>query len=261
MKPIDIFITCFLRQFYTQKTLEYLEQRTKYPYRLFMINNGGNDEVIDEAIKQNKVFLALKPSSNIGIHAAWNLSLAMVESEYFVTSDNDIYVPDLRNKSDDLNPVLDSTLTDRPCWLERLVKLMDERPNYGAIALQPHVFIGLDKSKHLDDGTLLHTPMVGAVMRLMRTEAVRKAGGWERVIRTSRNHEESTICTRLKSVGYNVAYASKLYAYHPFGKNWGYPETLDPHEHGHRRPGTEIWPPPEAYDKIELYNENTWMLK
>ena len=96
-------------------------------------------------------------------------------------------------------------------------------------------------------------------MRIMRTEVVRKAGGWEHVIRTSRNHEEKTICGRLNAVGYKVGICTRLRAYHPFGINWGYPETLTPHEHGHRIPGKEIWPPPESYDKMELYDQNTWL--
>lgn|SRR3990167_556746 len=242
MKPIDIFVTCFLRQFYTQKTLEYLEQRTKYPYRLFVINNGGNDEVIDEAIKQNKIFLALKLSSNIGIHASWNTALAFAESEYFITSDNDLLVPQLE-----------------PDWLTQLVKFMDERPNYGAISLHPHIFIGRDVLDPNDPEDVKEVPHCGAVFRIMRRDAVWKAGGWEKVIRTSRNNEESTIAGRLNAVGYKVGICTRIRVYHMFGENWGYPETLTPHEHGHRIPGEEIWPPPEKYDRPELYNDKTWM--
>ena len=269
MKPIDIFITSFLRQFYTQRTLEYLEQRTKYPYRLFVIDNGGNQEVLDEAVKQNKVFLVLRPSSNIGIHAAWNLALSMAESEYFITSDNDIYVPDLKNYIESEVDGKKHLLTDHaipvhtnPDWLERLVKLMDERPNYGAISLCPHVFIGAAGIDPNDPEDVKERNMCGAVMRIMRTEVVRKVGGWEHIIRTGRDHEESTICSRLQNIGYKVGICSRIRAYHPFGKGiegqsgWGYPKDFPPEKQGHR---PEIKDYVMDFDKPEAYDQNTWM--
>lgn len=240
-EPIDIFITCYLRQAYTQKTLEYLEQRTKHPYRLFVIDNGGNDEVMEEALKQNKVFLRVKNSYNVGIHAAWNMALAMAESEYFITSDNDIYVPDLE-----------------PDWLEQMVKFMDERPDYGAISLHPHIFIGAAGIDPNDEEDVKERNMCGAVMRIMRTEAVRKAGGWEHVIRTSRNHEERTICSRLQTAGYKVGVASRIRAYHPFGSNWGYPPEITPEMQGHN---PDLEQEVQRFDNIEAYDSKTWLPK
>src|SRR3990167_8770675 len=187
VKPVDIFVTAYLRQYYTEQTLEYLEKRTKHPYRLFIINNGGNNEVCEEATKQNKLFLELRPSYNLGIHAAWNLALAMAESEYFITSDNDIYVPDLE-----------------PDWLTQMVKFMDERPDYGAISLHPHVVIGDESLNPNDSDDVKDVAMCGAVMRIMRRQAVWDAGGWKDegdalLIRGDRGKEERVICSRLKS--------------------------------------------------------------
>lgn len=238
-KPIDIFITSYLRQFYTQKTIEYLEQRTKYPYRLFVIDNGGNDEILNEAVKQNKIFLVIKPSSNMGIHAAWNVALSMAESDYFITSDNDIYVPDLY-----------------PCWLTQLVGFMDALPDYGAISLHPHIFIGASGIDPNDPEDVKERNMCGAVMRIMRTDVIRKIGGWEHVIRTSRNHEERTICSKLHDAGYKVGVASRIRAYHPFGDNWGYPETVTPEMQGHN---PDLKDYVKSFDKIQAYDNNTWL--
>src|SRR4030067_3443411 len=220
MTPIDIFITSYLRQAYTERTITYLEQRTKYPYRLFVIDNGGNREVLAEAIRQNKVFLVIRPSTNMGIHAAWNTALALAESEYFITSDNDIYVPDLE-----------------PDWLIQMVKFMDQALDYGAISLHPHVFIGAAGIDPADPDDVKERNMCGAVMRIMRREAVLKVGGWEHVLRTGRNHEERTICSRLQTAGYKVGVATRIRAYYPVGKeiggNWGYPAHFTPEMQGH----------------------------
>lgn len=239
-QPIDIFITAFLRQFYTEKTISYLKERTQYPFRLFVINNGGNDEVLEQA--GDVVFLQIKMMHNAGIHAAWNTALALAESEYFITSDNDIFVPKLE-----------------PDWLTQLVKLMDERPDYGAISLHPHIFIGRGMLDVNDPEDVKEESHCGAVMRIMRTEAVRKAGGWEHVIRTSRNHEEHTICGKLREAGYKVGICTRLRAFHAFGNEgtdpWGYPKSMKPEDHGHR----EIWPPVNVYGDMTKYDNNTWI--
>ena len=257
---IDIFITTYLRQAYTEKTIQYLYERTKYPFRLFVIDNGGNKEVLDEAVKQKKVFLVIRPDSNVGIHASWNIALSLAESDYFITSDNDIYVPDL-TKNNAVGPAKDSSdyfnaNPDNRCWLERMVKFMDERPDYGAISLHPHVFIGAAGIKVDDPEDVKERNMCGAVMRIMRRDAVWKAGGWERVVRTSRNHEERTICSRLQTAGYKVGIASRIRAYHPFGDNWGYPEEITPEMQGHNPDLKEYV---KSFDKIQAYNQKTWM--
>jgi GT2 family glycosyltransferase len=242
-QPIDIFVTCFLRQSFTEQTIKYLHERTKYPFRLFVIDNGGNQEVLDEAVKQKLVFLVIRPSSNIGIHASWNLALAMAESDYFITSDNDILVPNLN-----------------PDWLEQMVGIMREREvdHLAALALQPHVFIGTNPTAYPSDGTVIDMPIVGAVMRMMNRQAVENAKGWEHVIRTSRNHEEHTICDRLRNLQYKMGYTAKMKAFHLFGSNeqdpWGYPKSMKPADHGHR----EISPPVNIFGNMADYNNKTW---
>ena len=244
-KSIDIFITCYLRQAYTEKTIQYLYERTKYPFRLFVIDNGGNDEVLAEAVKQNKVFHWVKNSCNVGIHASWNMALSMAESEYFITSDNDIYVPDLE-----------------PDWLAQMVKFMDDRSDYGAISLHPHIFIGAAGVDPADSEDVKERNMCGAVMRIMRTDVIRKVGGWEHVIRTSRNHEERTICSKLHDAGYKVGVATRVRAYHPFGQdmggNWGYPKEITPEMQGHNPAlAEEVL----RFDNPEAYDKKTWMPK
>ncbi len=242
---IDIFVTCYLRQYYTEQTITYLYERTKYPFRLFVINNGGNNDVCDELTKQNKLFLETRFSYNTGIHNAWNTALAMAESEYFITSDNDIFVPDLN-----------------PDWLTQMVKFMDERPDYGAISLCPHIFIGAAGIDPNDPEDVKERNMCGAVMRIMRTEAVRKAGGWEHVIRTGRNHEERTICGRLQEIGYKTGIATRIRAYHPFGAehggNWGYPAEFTPEMQGHN-PAIKDYV--VSFDNKEAYDNKTWLPK
>jgi GT2 family glycosyltransferase len=230
---IDIFITSYLREKYTGETLRYLKERTHHPYRTFLIDNGGNE------IHKDKVDYYIGLSKNIGIHAAWNMALSLAEGEFFITSDNDIYVPDLD-----------------PDWLSQLVGLMVDRPDFGAISLHPHVFIGINGEDPLDPESVKDAPMAGAVMRIMRTEAVRKVGGWDHHIEAGRNHEERTISSRLRDAGYKVGRTTRIRAFHPFGDNWGYPPEFTPEMQKHN---PELNSYVNQFNNMEAYDEKTWL--
>lgn len=236
MKPIDIFLTAYVRREFTEQTIKYLKERTKYPYRLFLLNNGGND------IEDESIFLRIDMNHNIGIHPSWNLAMAFAESDYFITTDNDILVPDLE-----------------PDWLSQLVGFMDNMPEYGAISLHPHIFIGAGMIDANSPNDVEERNMCGAVMRIMRRDAVIKAGGWERVFRASRNHEEHTICDRFHAIGYKTGICSRIRAFHLFGNEntdpWGYDKNAKPEDHGHR----DIWPHVNVYGNMAEYDQKTWM--
>lgn len=237
MKPIDIFITAYSRPQYTRETLRYLKERTRYPYRLFLIDNGGNAEFRKEV----DYLISLRP--NMGIHAAWNVAASLAESDYFITSDNDIYVPDLE-----------------PDWLTQLVGFMDQKLEYGAISLHPHIFIGIAGEDPNDPEDVKEAPMCGAVMRIMRTDAVKRVGGWLNKIDPKRNSEERTICSRLHSIGYKTGRTVRIRAYHPFGKKeglpWGYPIEITPEMQGHNpQLVEEVW----RFDNPESYDPKTWL--
>lgn len=252
MKPIDIFITSYLRQELTGKTLRYLKERTVYPHRVFLIDNGGNEQY------KNDVDYYIGLSKNIGIHGAWNLALSMAESDYFITSDNDIYVPDLRNtyQTPENKLVTVSNGDNWDCWLTRMVQFMDERPVYGAISLHPHVFIGAAGIDPNDPEDVKERNMCGSVMRIMRTQAVRDTGGWLHHLNPGRNHEERTICSQLQSAGFKTGIASRIRAYHPFPPNWGYPEEFTPEMQKHT---PELKDYVVSFDKPDAYDPKTWL--
>lgn len=237
MQPIDIFITTYERQQFSKECIKYLVERTKHPYRLFVIDNGGNDYLKDDP----NVFLYIGLSQNIGIHAAWNLALSLAESEFFITLDPDLLAPSLH-----------------PDWLTQLVEFIKERPDYGAISLHPHVFIGAAGIDPLDDEDVKERNMCGAVFRIMRTELIREVGGWEHKIEAGRNHEEKTICSRLQTAGYKVGITSRLRAYHMFGDNWGYPESFTPEMQKHN---PELKEYVKSFDRRENYDEENWLPK
>ena len=127
-----------------------------------------------------------------------------------------------------------------------------------AISLHPHILIGAAGFDPVDPEDVKEVNMCGAVMRIMRRDATWKAGGWEKVVRTGRNHEERTICSRLQSIGYKTGRTTRLRAYHPFGDNWGYPESFTPEMQGHR---PELKDYVKQFDQQEAYDSKTWLPK
>ena len=262
MKQIDVFIATYQRQELTRNTLKYLKERTTYPYRLFLLDNGGNEEFKDQ------VDYYVGFSKNMGIHALWNVALSLAESEYFITSDNDILVPDLgftsfmtseqlaRQTATEI--AIRTSAGERFDWLSRIVGFMDERPDYGAISLHPHIFIGATGIDPQDPEDVKERNMCGAVMRIMRTEAVRKAGGWEHKIEAGRNHEEKTICSRLQTAGYKVGITSRIRAFHPFPPNWGYPPEFSPEMQKHN---PQLEQEVQRFGNRDAYDPKTFLPK
>lgn len=241
---IDIVLVTYQRKELTERCLRYINERTRVPYRIFVVDNASTDgtvEMLRNLEADNKIYMGVYLGRNLGIHMGWNIGASLINSKYFVTMDNDVYVPDYDGK----------------CWLERLYDLMEDNSDYGAIALQPHVFLGAGRLPEAING-VHELNMCGAVGRIMRRDLVRGVGGWEYIYDANRNHEEKTICSRMQTAGFKVGYAQNMKAYHDFGddNNWGYKD-IHPHKHGHRIPGDEIWPPPEKLNNPNL-NNKTW---
>lgn len=244
MEPIDIFITTYLREQFARECVQYLFQRTKTPYRLTILDNGGNEWAANSGYVHRYIPL-WKAFGNTGIHFAWNVAASLAKGPYFITSDPDLLVPDL----------IDSQGHD---WLTFMKTFMDARPEYGAISMMPHIFVGAAGIDPMDPEDVKERNMCGAVMRIMRTEAVKQVGGWEMQIEAGRNHEERTICSRLQSAGYKTGIASRVRAFHNFGENWGYPPEFTPEMQKHN-PALKDYV--KSFDNRDAYDPETWLPK
>lgn len=241
MEPIDIVMVTMNRKEFTEKSILYLKERTKTPYRLIVVDNNSTDgtqpfllNMKEKGYVQHIILL----EENYGIHMAKNYGLALVRSSrYYIDTDNDL---------------LCAKLT--PDWLSSLVSLMDKYTNFGAIACRPQVLVG--RGGHEFDGPeeVVKFNHLGAHLRIMRTDAVRQVGGWEKTWEANRNHEDKYISELLKNIGYDVGYAKNVRTWHQFGENWGYKD-IPIEKHGHN----EMWPPAQHWDTIiNKFNPDTF---
>ena len=211
---IDILMVTYHRREFTQQVLEYLKNRTKIPFRLIIVDNGSNNFKMQRMLLNYKgeddILILL--NKNYGLEIATNIGLKFVESDYFVTIDNDILVPNLQ-----------------PCWLEQLITTMDNNLDYAALALRPQVLIGVGPIfKDKKQGEIVENNVIGRAARIMRTAQVREVGGWtEQFVNDGRGNEEHDICGKLKANHWKVGFLN-LWCWHIFGINgdWGYGELI-----------------------------------
>jgi len=241
---IDIVCVTFNRLEHTKAFIGHLVERTTTPYRLIVVDNNSTDgtqEYLMNLKLDGVIGHLILLQENYGIHAAKNAGLALVRSEpYYIDTDNDLLCAKLE-----------------PDWISQLVDLMDKNPQYGAISCRPQVLVGNGDGAFENPGEVIKFDHVGAHLRIMRTQAVRDAKGWEKTWEAKRNHEDVYIARELEKLGFDTGYAKNVRCWHQFSKNWGY-EDLKLEEHGHN----EMWPPSEFYDTvINSFDTETWHKK
>ncbi|NIP84945.1 MAG: glycosyltransferase [Planctomycetales bacterium] len=233
---IDVCLLACNRERITRTSVAEIGARTTTPHRLVVLDNGstdGTEDLLASLVADGQVDVLLWYLDNYGVHLGHNTLLENVDSELYVSTDNDL-VPQAPTEAGD--------------WLGLLIDLMRRHPDYAAIACLPHFLVGDSLARWLDGaGEVIERPWCGAALRLMRTEAVQQAGGWRATQNPSRNNEERWICGKLRENGWKTGYARDVRCIHLWGEPergedaWGYPAGF---EHGHR----PVHPPPDRYN-------------
>ena len=110
MKQIDILLITYQRSYLLEKVLKSIYERTNYPHRIIVVDNASTDNTKDILKRQQKIgaiYKYIEMPSNGGQIAALNEGMKYVESEMFVTTQDDLLPPDLK-----------------PCWLKRIKHLL-----------------------------------------------------------------------------------------------------------------------------------------
>lgn len=211
----------------TKLAIEAIKKNTwGTPFRLIVIDNGSISDAQELYLTSADIYVKL--DKNYGLERAKNIGMQFVESELFVSTDNDI-LPYFYDDKD---------------WLTRLVGLMDKNPQYGAIAPRPQVLVADSMRMFETEDEVVKFGHVPGYCRLMRTEWVKGVGAWNDA-RPSRGHEELWIADKWGPRNIYMGWATKVKCWHLFGKEdtdeWGYPKGMKPEQHGHN----PVWPMPK----------------
>lgn len=230
MKP-DLQVITWNRPKMSELVIRTIHRNTKPgTYHLTVLDNGSDDiswltKLADEGIVHE---FTIQPE-NIGLEAARQKLLNYwTQSPYFVCIDNDCLPPPMLNGQD---------------WLERQLDLMRKYEDFAAISQRTPVMIGTgdifgEADQAGDD--ILEFGHPGGSFRMMRTEAVKAVGGWDRGA-PGRGSEETFICGKLRDAGYRTAFAVNIQCLHLWGTRgdtgtdpWGYDKDMKPEDTGHR---------------------------
>jgi len=196
-ESIDIILCTFNRLNFLQHTLKKIYQRTRYPHRVWVVDNNSTDGTqrwLKIAKAQGYLHEHIFNTKNLGLAGAYTEAFKKIKSskggisEYIICTQDDVVPADLT-----------------PCWLERLLHLAIKYPEYGAISCRTQRIRrrDVDESKELIDSPT----SLAAFNRIQKSEDIDAVGGF-----TNRKHWESPeIAKNMKKIKKKLAVATHLY--------------------------------------------------
>jgi len=173
-EPIDIIINNYTRLQYLDIIVKAIKERTQYPYRIIVTDNSSTprtrkfiNKLLEDGLIHETVFI----EKNQPLPQALEHGMEFIKSKYFVQTVEDT-IPPFTN----------------PCWLTHLVWMMDNAPDFGAIALgynrmsSDKYFKGLEngKAKCIDLkpslDLLQHRSAIEEFFQIQRTDEMKRVG-------------------------------------------------------------------------------------
>jgi len=195
IEPIDILLVTYNRLNFLKFVVKKIYERTRYPHRLWVIDNNSTDGTKDW-LKKAKLHGYLHDyillSKNEGLAAGFSAGFEKVESEYFICTQDDIVPPDLT-----------------PCWLERILHLFKKNEKeYCGISMRVQRIRHRDVDEHKE--LIESKPSLASIFRISKKKEIEIIEGFGK-----RPHWESTaFYQRTASLKKKLAVATHLYADH-----------------------------------------------
>ncbi len=195
IQPIDIILVTYNRLHFLKKSVKHIYERTRYPHRLFVVDNNSTLDKTQYWLKRAKIhgyiYDYIFMPDNKGLATGFNAGFERVKSEYFITTQDDILCPDLT-----------------PCWLEQMLHLAKKYPEYGGLAMR------IQRTRHRDVDEfkeLVESPTsIASVFRIQKKSDIKKMGGFG-----DRPHWESTsFMRRMKPLKKKLAVTTRIYTDH-----------------------------------------------
>ena len=223
--PVVILLTSFNRAELLKKTVDLINERTFYPYRIIAIDNASTDGsvgILKAAKVQGKIFDHILLEENIGQSKALNIGFADIQkwengdgrptrpsNDFFITTNDDIYPPMLGQKN---------------CWLRRMITLLEKNePEYGGLCMriQRTARTDIDETKDV----IPCYKGFPSVFRLMRRSDYEKLG--DRPFGRLLKWDSNTSGDKFRyEINKKFGFTTHIYADHAgyMGENRGYPK-------------------------------------
>jgi glycosyltransferase involved in cell wall biosynthesis/uncharacterized protein YneR len=203
---VDIILVTHQRLHFLKKSVDYIKERTRWPHRLIVVDNASSDGTRDYLKRMEKVGIidvVVCLNENVGQAHAQNIGLEHVKTKYFVITQDDLLCPDMK-----------------PCWLERLVHMMEKHDDYGALCPR------IERTRRLEwdenNDIIRSYKSMPATFRIHRTEEILSLG---KEPFGRRKHWESPECAKMmQGLKKKYGFVTHLYCSHEgfMAENKGY---------------------------------------
>ena len=232
---IPIYITSFFRKKFTEKTVNFIHERTAPgSFSLHVYDNGSDKDTqqfLVSLLDGKKIDSLTLDSRNTG--CLYNKSIFHVMTEvtspYYVVTDNDVFPPKLS-----------------PDWLSQMIGIMEAHKELGMLVPQiPPQNLQMPEEV-LDD--VVYCKAVGNTLKIVRREAFCLTDDFSKI---GAFGDDWLISQAVKNKGFKVAFCRNIFCLHAGQcENWGY----DPIEIAHD-PRKNSYGAPYQY---ALTNEETY---
>jgi glycosyltransferase involved in cell wall biosynthesis len=192
MEPIDIVINNFRRLHYLGALINAIEERTKFSYRIIVVDNCSTLETkqyIEYFKEDGRIWKSIYNEKNLLLGQSFKKGVELVESEYCVITVDDCLPP-----------------YSEPCWLTQLNYLI-RNTDFGAIALRPYRCKSMAEyfktpvkkiDLTLDKNNVLEKRAVEEYFQIQKTEDILKVG-FGNPLRERRQSRLREFATKMKT--------------------------------------------------------------
>jgi len=178
---IDIILLTCNRIKLLKQVINSLGQRLKTKYHLIIIDNNSKDGTV-EYLKKLKshsdypvTLILMNDGEELKLSEANTVGMEYVNSEFFITTQDDYLVPNLN-----------------PCVIKQLISLMNKNPEYAAISLRTP-----QMKRKFQNCEIMETKRAcPACFRIQKKSEIEKMGGFGH----SRHWEDSEMTQRCRDI-------------------------------------------------------------
>jgi len=188
---------------YTKECIDSIKRNTITPYKILVIDNASTDGTV-ERLRQDTTLYHIENSHNLGFSKGFNVGLMLVDTPYFILSNNDVVVTEN--------------------WLKHMVNLMILGPRSNYVS-GPQVIKDIP---YTDRGSLeafakARNDVIGAPITyffrivfffaLFKAEVLQRVGFLDEIFGTG-NFEDDDYCMRVATKGLKSAYDNTVFIHH-----------------------------------------------
>jgi len=208
---VSIVLVSFNQYEFTQKCISSIQENTKIPYEIILVDNNSSDKTVLLTQKHFETVKIVPQKTNLGFPIAVNLGINNSIGEYILLINNDTIVTE--------------------GWLERMLEIAEAHPEIGIVGPISNSVSGrqLDKNakyesiedmhkyaqkvKNENNGQFFQFPRVAFLCTLVKKEVIDKIGGLDELFSPG-NFEDDDFCLRAQMVGYKTVIATDVFIHH-----------------------------------------------